>query len=290
MKVGIVGLGRMGAGISERWRRNGHEVFGYDRDPKVSQVTSLAELVSKLDAPRSVWVMVPDGKPTDSTIEELSTLLQPGDLVIDGGNSYYKDSIRHSQELAAKSIDFIDSGTSGGIWGLQIGFCLMIGGPDEAYSRVEPLFKALAPEDGYAHVGAAGAGHFVKMVHNGIEYAMLEAYAEGFSILEAKPDFDLDMHQIAAVWNHGSVIRSWLLELGERAFANDATLKHLKAYVDDSGEGRWTVLEAVNQGVPAPVISQSLFARFSSRDDNSFGMRFIAALRNEFGGHPIKEA
>jgi 6-phosphogluconate dehydrogenase len=280
----------MGAGISERWRRNGHEVFGYDRDPKVSQVASLAELVSKLDAPRAVWVMVPDGKPTDSTIEELSTLLQPGDLVIDGGNSYYKDSIRHSRELAEKSIDFIDSGTSGGIWGLQIGFCLMIGGPDEAYSRVEPLFKALAPENGYAHVGQAGAGHFVKMVHNGIEYAMLEAYAEGFAILEAKPDFDLDMHQIAAVWNNGSVIRSWLLELGERAFANDATLKHLKAYVDDSGEGRWTVLEAVNQGVPAPVISQSLFARFSSRDDNSFGMRFIAALRNEFGGHPIKEA
>jgi 6-phosphogluconate dehydrogenase len=289
MKAGIVGLGRMGAGISERWRRNGHEVVGYDRDPKVSQVASLQELVSKLEAPRTVWVMVPDGKPTDSTIEELAGLMQPGDLIIDGGNSYYRDSLRHAQELSAKGIDFIDAGTSGGIWGLQIGFCLMIGGPDEAFKRAEPLFKAMAPEDGYAHVGPAGSGHFVKMVHNGIEYAMLEAYAEGFNLLHGS-DFKLDLHQVASVWNHGSVIRSWLLELGESAFANDVDLKHLKAYVDDSGEGRWTILEGVERGIPLPVISQSLFQRFSSRDDNSFAMRFIAALRNEFGGHAVKQA
>jgi 6-phosphogluconate dehydrogenase len=197
--------------------------------------------------------------------------------------------VRHAEELAPKGIEFIDSGTSGGIWGLQIGFCLMIGGKRDVFDRIEPLFKTLAPENGYAYMGPAGAGHFTKMVHNGIEYAMLEAYAEGFDLLHAS-DFDLDLHKIASIWNNGSVVRSWLLELGERAFAKDADLEHLKAYVDDSGEGRWTVLEAVERGVPAPVISQALFARFSSRDDNSFAMRYIAALRNEFGGHAVKEA
>ena len=289
MKIGIVGLGRMGAGISQRLRAAGHETVGFDRDPAVSQVASLRELVEPLPAPRVVWVMVPAGDPTEAVISELRALLSEGDIVIDGGNSYYRDSIRRARELSLRGVRFLDIGTSGGIWGLKNGFCLMAGGASDAYEAVEPLLKALAPEHGYAHVGASGAGHYVKMVHNGIEYGLLQAYAEGFDLLAAS-GFDIDSHQVASLWNNGSVVRSWLLELAERAFEKDPQLEALRGYVDDSGEGRWTVLEAVERGVPAGVIAESVFRRFSSREENSFAMRFIAALRNEFGGHNVREA
>jgi 6-phosphogluconate dehydrogenase len=287
MKIGLVGLGRMGAGIAERLRRAGHEVVGYDRDPALSQAGSLGDLVGALAAPRVVWVMVPAGDPTETTLNELASFVSEGDIVIDGGNSYYKDSIRRAEMFAARGARFLDAGTSGGIWGLEVGFCLMLGGPRDAFDTIEPVLRALAPEDGYAHVGPSGAGHFVKMVHNGIEYGMLQAYAEGFDLLQAS-EFGVDLHQIAALWNHGSVVRSWLLELGERAFAKDPKLESLKGYVDDSGEGRWTVLEAVERGVAADVLAHALFRRFTSREDDSFSMRVIAALRNEFGGHPVK--
>ena len=287
MQIGMVGLGRMGANMAERLRRGGHEVVGYDRDPKVSQAASLEELVAKLKAPRAVWLMVPSGDPTEQSVKALAGLLQRGDLVVDGGNSNFRDSMRRGVELAERGIMFVDAGTSGGIWGLENGYCLMAGGSDEAFARIEPALKTLALEDGYAHVGPVGAGHFTKMVHNGIEYAMLEAYAEGFEILE-KSAFDLDLHEIARLWNRGSVVRSWLLELAERAFAKDPRLAELRGYVEDSGEGRWTVLEAINENVPAPTITLSLFRRFASRQDDSFAMKVIAALRNEFGGHAVK--
>ena len=287
MQIGMVGLGRMGANMTERLRRGGHEVLGYDRDPKVTQAASLEELVAKLDVPHAVWLMVPSGDPTEQSVKALAGLLQRGDLVVDGGNSNFRDSMRRGAELAERGIMFVDAGTSGGIWGLQIGYCLMAGGSDEAFARIEPALKTLAPEDGYAHVGPVGAGHFTKMVHNGIEYAMLEAYAEGFEILE-KSAFDLDLHEIARLWNRGSVVRSWLLELAERAFAKDPRLAELRGYVEDSGEGRWTVQEAINENVPAPTITLSLFRRFASRQDDSFAMKVIAALRNEFGGHAVK--
>ncbi len=287
MQVGMVGLGRMGANMAERLRSGGHEVIGYDRDPKVSQVASLSELVSKLNVPRTLWLMVPSGDPTEQTIKQLAGLLQRGDLMVDGGNSNFRDSMRRGAELAERGLLFVDAGTSGGIWGLEVGYCLMVGGTDEAFGRIEPALKTLAPENGYAHVGPVGAGHFVKMVHNGIEYAMLEAYAEGFEVLKSS-QFELDLHAIAALWNQGSVVRSWVLELAERAFAKDPQLSALRGYVDDSGEGRWTVFEAINESVPAPAIAASLFARFVSRQDDSFAMKFIAALRNEFGGHAVK--
>ncbi len=287
MQLGMIGLGRMGGNMRERLRRGGHEVIGYARDPKVADVGSLSELVDGLAAPRTVWLMIPAGDPTEQTIQELSGLLQTGDLIVDGGNSNFRDSIRRGAELEKKGLLFMDAGTSGGIWGLQIGYCLMVGGSEEAFRRVEPALKALAPPDGYAHVGPVGAGHFTKMVHNGIEYAMLQAYAEGFEILDAS-QFDLDLHQIAALWNHGSVVRSWLLELAESAFDKDPDLSKIRGYVEDSGEGRWTVFEAINENVPAPTIAASLFARFVSRQDDSFAMRVIAALRNEFGGHAVK--
>jgi 6-phosphogluconate dehydrogenase len=289
MKIGLVGLGRMGAGLAERLRRNGHEVVGYDQNPAVSQAPSLEALVGALSPPRVVWVMVPAGDPTESTLKQLATLVSPGDILVDGGNSYYKDSMRRAKELGATGVRFLDAGTSGGIWGLEVGFCLMVGGPPDAFKTVEPVLKALAPEKGYAHVGPSGAGHFTKMVHNGVEYGMLQAYAEGFELLHAS-EFDLDLRQISVLWNQGSVVRSWLLELAERAFAKSPGLESLRGYVDDSGEGRWTVLEAVERGVPAGVIAQSLFNRFASRDENSFAMRVIAALRNEFGGHPVKQS
>ena len=288
MKLGMIGLGRMGGNMRERLHRGGHEVIGYRRNPKTGDVGSLSELVDGLAAPRTVWVMIPAGDPTEQTIQKLASLLQKGDLIIDGGNSNFRDSMRRGAELEKQGLLFMDAGTSGGIWGLKIGYCLMIGGSDEAFRRVEPALKTLAPEDGYAHVGPVGAGHFTKMVHNGIEYAMLQAYAEGFEILNAS-DFDLDPHQLAALWNHGSVVRSWLLELAESAFAKDPDLSQIRGYVDDSGEGRWTVFEAINENVPAPAIAASLFARFASRQDDSFAMRMIAALRNEFGGHAVKE-
>ena len=287
MQIGFVGLGRMGANMVERLRRGGHEVIGYDRNPAVSEVASLAELVSKLVPPRTVWVMVPAGDPTEQTIQELSTLLGEGDLIVDGGNSKFRDSIRRADGLAARGLLFLDAGTSGGIWGLKEGYCLMVGGSEEAFRRIEPALKTLAPKDGYAHVGPCGAGHFTKMVHNGIEYALLQAYAEGFEILKASP-FQPDLHQLARLWNRGSVVRSWLLELAESAFAKDPDLSSLRGYVDDSGEGRWTLFEAINEDVPAPAIAASLFARFASRQEDSFAMRVIAALRNEFGGHAIK--
>jgi 6-phosphogluconate dehydrogenase len=287
MQIGFVGLGRMGGNMVERLRRGGHEVVGYDRNPAVSEVASLADLVSKLVPPRIVWVMVPAGDPTEQTIQELSTLLGEGDLIVDGGNSKFRDSMRRADELAGRGLLFLDAGTSGGIWGLKEGYCLMVGGSEEAFRRIEPALKTLAPEDGYAHVGPCGAGHFTKMVHNGIEYAMLQAYAEGFEILKSST-FQPDLHQLAHLWNRGSVVRSWLLELAERAFAKDPDLSSLRGYVEDSGEGRWTVLEAVNEDVPAPAIALSLFARFASRQEDSFAMRVIAALRNEFGGHAVK--
>ena len=287
MQLGMIGLGRMGGNMRERLRRGGHEVIGYDRNSEVSDVGSLSELVDRLTAPRAAWVMVPAGDPTEQTIQELTGLLDKGDLIIDGGNSNFRDSMRRGAELEKKGLLFMDAGTSGGIWGLQIGYCLMVGGSDEAFRHIEPALKTLAPEDGYAHIGPAGAGHFTKMVHNGIEYAMLQAYAEGFEILDAS-QFDLDLHQIAALWNHGSVVRSWLLELAESAFDKDPDLSQIRGYVEDSGEGRWTVFEAINENVPAPTIAASLFARFASRQEDSFAMRVIAALRNEFGGHAVK--
>ncbi len=288
MQLGMVGLGRMGGNMRERLRRGGHEVIGYRRNPEIGDVGSLSELVDGLAAPRTVWLMVPAGDPTERTIRELKGLLKEGDLIVDGGNSNFRDSMRRGAELEKQGLLFMDAGTSGGIWGLKIGYCLMVGGGDEAFRRVEPALETLAPKDGYAHVGPVGAGHFTKMVHNGIEYAMLQAYAEGFEILEAS-QFDLDMRQLAALWNHGSVVRSWLLELAESAFDKDPDLSNIRGYVDDSGEGRWTVFEAINENVPAPAIAASLFARFASRQDDSFAMRMIAALRNEFGGHAVKE-
>ncbi len=279
----------MGANMAERLRRGGHEVLGYDRKPEVSDVGSLSELTERLNAPRTAWVMVPAGAPTEETIRELAGHLQPGDLIVDGGNSNFRDSIRRGEELKESGLLFMDAGTSGGVWGLDVGYCLMVGGSAEAFLRIEPALKTLAPEDGYAHVGPVGAGHFTKMVHNGIEYAMLQAYAEGFELLRAS-QFDLNLHQISALWNHGSVVRSWLLELAERAFAKDPDLSELRGYVEDSGEGRWTVFEAINQDVPAPTIALSLFARFASRQEDSFAMKVIAALRNEFGGHAVKGA
>jgi 6-phosphogluconate dehydrogenase len=289
MKVGIVGLGRMGAGISDRLQSAGHEVVGFDRNPAVSSVDSLLQLTAELSTlPRIVWVMVPAGEPTEAVITDLAGLLSSGDVVIDGGNSYYRDSIRRGHELAVRGIHFLDVGTSGGIWGLREGFCLMVGGEMDAVKIVQPVLLALAAPGGLAHVGPTGAGHFVKMVHNGIEYGLLEAYAEGFDLLAAS-HFDLDLRQVAGLWNNGSVVRSWLLELAERALRNDPQIAELRGYVEDSGEGRWTVNEAVELGVPVTVIAEALFRRFASRTEDSLAMRFIAALRREFGGHAVRE-
>jgi 6-phosphogluconate dehydrogenase len=294
MRIGFVGLGKMGLNMVTRLLQGGHEVVATDlsedavknaEEKGATSAGSLDDLVSKLSAPRVVWVMVPSGKPTDVTIDSLSTLLGEGDIVIDGGNSLYKDSMKHADTLKNKGISFLDCGTSGGIWGLKVGYCLMIGGEEAAFKVVEPAFKTLAPEDGYAHVGQSGAGHFVKMVHNGIEYAMLQSYGEGFEILKAKEEFNLDFHQISHLWNQGSVIRSWLLELAEDAFKNEPDLASIKGFVADSGEGRWTVQAAIDENVPAPTIVLSLMERFRSRQDESFSAKFIAALRNEFGGH-----
>jgi 6-phosphogluconate dehydrogenase len=289
VKIGMVGLGRMGAGMSERLRHGGHEVVGYDRDPKVSEVASLDELVASLETPRVVWMMVPAGEPTEQSIETLAKLVVAGDLLIDGGNSYFRDSIRRAEMLAEDGIMFVDAGVSGGIWGLQEGFCLMVGGTNASIEMLQPALETLAPTDGWAHVGPSGAGHFVKMVHNGIEYGLMQAYAEGFEIMKSSSVFpSLDMHQIAEVWRRGSVVRSWLLDLGARALEQDPQLAGLRGYVEDSGEGRWTVMEAMAENVPAPVITASLFARFASRQEDSFANRMLAALRREFGGHAVK--
>ena len=292
----MIGLGRMGANMTTRLMRGGHQVVAYDRDAAAVQrsasdgatgAASLRELVDKLQPPRSVWIMVPAGGPTDSTIGELLDLLQPGDAIIDGGNSRWTDSKQRYLRCKDKQVSFIDAGTSGGVWGLANGYCLMVGGDDDAVKRAEPVFLTLAPEGGYAHVGPSGAGHFSKMVHNGIEYGMLAAYGEGFEILE-KSEYDYDLHELASIWRYGSVVRSWLLELLELALKNDPDLAKVKGWVDDSGEGRWTVQAAIDEDVPAPVITLSLLSRFVSRQQESFSAKVIAALRNEFGGHAIK--
>jgi len=285
MRLGMVGLGRMGGNMMERLRQHGHEVIGYDRNPAVSEVSDLADLAVKLgDTPRVAWVMVPSGKPTDATIAELRGLLGEGDIVIDGGNSNWRDSQRHGAELATKGIGFIDCGTSGGIWGLQEGYCLMVGGAPEYVAVAQPAFDALAPVGGFAHVGPVGAGHFTKMVHNGIEYGIMQSYAEGFELLKAV-DIELDANAALKAWRQGSVVRSWLLDLLCLALEADPGLKSFQGYASDSGEGRWTVNEAVRLAVPMPVISSALFARFASRQDVSPAMQVISALRSQFGGH-----
>jgi 6-phosphogluconate dehydrogenase len=299
MQIGFVGLGRMGGNMVHRLRRDGdHAVVAFDPNPDAratveqfgaTGAASLEELVAKLDSPKAVWVMVPAGDVTEQTITALGGLLQSGDTVIDGGNSNFHDTMRRGQQLAEKGIHLVDAGTSGGIWGLQVGYCIMAGGDRDAVERLLPIFDTLAPPDGFLHVGPTGSGHFTKMVHNGIEYAMLQGYAEGFDILQSSP-FDLDLHGIAHLWNQGSVVRSWLLELAESAFARDPSLHSIRGWVDDSGEGRWTVQEAIDLRVPVPTIALSLFTRFDSRRDDSFANRVIAALRNEFGGHPIHPA
>jgi 6-phosphogluconate dehydrogenase len=297
MQLAMIGLGRMGGNMVQRLLQGGQQVVVFDRSaaalkPHVALgaqgAKDLADLCSQLGTPRVVWIMVPAGGAVESTIDELLPSLSRGDIIIDGGNSNYKDSIRRAARLKEKGLEFIDAGTSGGIWGLKIGYCLMIGASPEAFKHCEPIFRTLAPTDGYAHVGPPGAGHYVKMIHNGIEYGMLQAYAEGYEILHASKDFKLDLRQISAVWNRGSVVRSWLNELAERAFAKDTELAALKGYVEDSGEGRWTVQEAIDLDVPAPVITLSLLTRFRSRQSDSYGAKVIAALRNEFGGHAVK--
>ena len=296
MQLGMIGLGRMGANMTTRLLRGGHQVVVYDRNADAVKAAasggaagsaSLADLVAKLDAPRTVWIMVPSGKPTDDTIAELLGLLGAGDVIIDGGNSNFRDSQARYAKAKAQNVSFIDAGTSGGVWGLENGYCLMVGGDADAVKRVEPIFLTLAPKDGYAYVGPSGAGHFSKMVHNGIEYGMLAAYGEGFEILE-KSEFAYDLHQLAALWLHGSVVRSWLLELAELAFKEDPMLKDIRGYVEDSGEGRWTVQAAIDENVPAPVITMSLISRLVSRQDESFSAKVIAALRNQFGGHAVR--
>ena len=297
MRLAMIGLGRMGGNMVERLLLGGHQVVGYDRSAEAvaaavakgaKSAQDLADLCAQLDAPRVVWVMVPAGDPTQQTIDEVASHLQSGDIIIDGGNSNFHDSMRRASAAQARGIEFVDAGTSGGIWGLQVGYCLMIGASEAAFRICEPIFRTLAPENGYARMGPPGAGHYVKMIHNGIEYGLLQAYAEGYEILHASQDFQLDLHQIAALWNQGSVVRSWLNELAERAFANSSDLANLRGYVDDSGEGRWTVDEAMRLDVPAPVITLSLLARLRSRQQESFSAKVIAALRNEFGGHAVK--
>ena len=300
MHLGMIGLGRMGGNMVRRLAAGGHRIVAYDRDP--SAATALAkeglaiaardpgDLCAQLKPPRIIWLMVPAGSPVDDTIELLLPHLAAGDAVIDGGNSFYKDSMRRGELLRARGIEFIDAGTSGGIWGLEVGYCLMVGGAKAAVERCAPIFRTLAPADGFAHVGPTGAGHYVKMVHNGIEYGLLQAYAEGYQILHRSKHFTLDLHQVAAVWNRGSVVRSWINELAERAFARGADLAGIKGYVEDSGEGRWTIQEAMDLDVPAPVITQSLLERFHSRESESYAAKVIAALRHEFGGHPVRPA
>ncbi len=301
MELAMVGLGKMGLNMATRLVRGGHRVVGYDRSAEsveaarknsIDGAASLEEALKKLPAPRIVWIMVPAGAPTDDTVTQLSTLLTKGDVVIDGGNSNYKDSMRRADLLDAGGIDFIDSGTSGGIWGLEEGYSLMLGGKAEVVERLRPIFETLAPakDRGWGYVGPHGAGHFVKMVHNGIEYGMMQAYAEGFDILRAKSEFNLDLAKVAEVWRYGSVVRSWLLDLTARALEADPTLSDLEPWVEDSGEGRWTVTEAIDHAVPAPVITLALQMRFASRDRQNFAARLLAAMRHQFGGHAVKKA
>jgi 6-phosphogluconate dehydrogenase len=297
MKLAMIGLGKMGANMTQRLLEGGHEVVVYDlnedarasaRSHGASEVTELADLKSALEGPRVAWVMVPAGAPTDATITTLSEIFEPGDIVIDGGNSNFRESMERGARLSEHEIGFIDAGVSGGVWGLAEGYCQMVGGAESDIDKVRPAFETLAPENGFAHVGPVGSGHFVKMVHNGIEYGLMQAYAEGFELMHASKDFDLDLHQIADVWRNGSVVRSWLLDLTERALADQSSFNEIQGYVNDSGEGRWTVQEAVDTAVPLPVITASLFARFGSRQDESFAAKITSALRNQFGGHAVQ--
>ena len=297
MQLAMIGLGKMGGNMVERLLRGGHKVVAFDRANETVQkyaklgataASSLGDIVKKLDAPRVIWIMVPAGAPVDDTINELRPALSEGDILIDGGNSNFHETMRRAKELAQHGIQFIDSGTSGGIWGLENGYCLMVGGEKRAVLRCEPIFKTLAQPKGFLHVGPSGAGHYVKMIHNGIEYGLMQAYAEGYEILHASKNFpDLDLAEIGELWQHGSVVRSWLNELAVSAFTKDPDLDKLKGFVSDSGEGRWTVQEAIDVDVPAPVITLSLLMRFRSRQDDSFGAKVLAALRNEFGGHAV---
>jgi len=297
MKIGMIGLGKMGGNMTQRLLRGKHEVVVFNRTQgpidelaKKGAIpsSSLRDLVRKLPTPKVIWLMVPSGKPVDQNINGLKPLLKKGDIIIDGGNSEWKDSMKRGKALISKGIQFIDCGVSGGVWGLKEGYCLMYGGDKAGCDYVEPIFKTLAPKNGYLHCGSSGAGHFVKMVHNGIEYGMLQSYAEGFAIM-AKSQFDIDMRAVSNVWQYGSVIRSWLLELAERVFKEDPKLESLEPYVWDSGEGRWTIEAAIDTDVPAPIITGSLIARLQSRDTDSFSMKTIAALRNQFGGHAVKK-
>jgi 6-phosphogluconate dehydrogenase len=287
MKLAMVGLGRMGGNMTKRLENDGHVVQTYAQSGG-GTASSLEELVGQLEPRRAVWLMIPAGDPTEGAVQDLLGLLEEGDVIVDGGNSNFRDSQRRAKDAVAKGIGYIDAGVSGGIWGLANGYCLMVGGENDAVSFLEPAFKTLAPEDGYAHVGASGAGHFVKMVHNGIEYGLMQAYAEGFDVMNSS-EFDLNLDEIAGIWRYGSVVRSWLLELLHTALENEGNeLEHIAGYVEDSGEGRWTVFEAINESVPAPVISAALFARFASREDESFAAKINAALRNQFGGHAVR--
>ena len=301
MKLGMVGLGRMGANMAARLQAGGHTIVAFDRSAEAvgaavgagaTGAASLEEMVGALEPPRAVWVMVPAGDPTQATVSALSQLLSPGDTVIDGGNSFYKDSVRRAEELERHGIDFIDSGTSGGIWGRTEGYSLMIGGGEAAVKRLAPIFQALAPaaDRGWGRVGPPGAGHFVKMVHNGIEYGMMQAYAEGFEILHRKKEFALDLAQVGTIWQHGSVVRSWLLDLTTAALEENPGMEGIAPWVSDSGEGRWTVAEAVELDVPAPVITLALLARLRSRSEEAYADRLLAAMRNQFGGHAVRKA
>lgn len=298
MQIGMVGLGRMGMNMAQRLLNGNHRVVAYNRSPdKVKAIArkgavpaySIEKLVQTLKAPRIVWIMLPAGAPTDDAIEKIALLLDKGDLIIDGGNSFYKDDIRRADALSGMGIGYLDAGVSGGIWGLKNGYCLMIGGPEPLYKKILPLIKTLAPKNGYLHCGPAGSGHFVKMIHNGIEYGMMAAIGEGFALLDASPyGASLDYAAVSRLWNQGSVVRSWLMELAERAFSADPRLAAISGQVDDSGEGRWTVQQAIETAVPAPVIAAALFQRFGSRQDNAFADRLTAALRKEFGGHAVR--
>jgi 6-phosphogluconate dehydrogenase len=297
MEIGFVGLGKMGMNMVARLQQGKHRVVTYDRNPgKVKESTrlggvgaaSLEDLVKKLKAPRAVWIMVPAGPPTDETVRAVARLFKKDDVIIDGGNTNFHDDVRRAENLKKSAIHYIDAGTSGGIWGLEIGYCLMVGGDAAVVKRLAPIFKTLAPEKGWAHVGGHGAGHYVKMVHNGIEYSLMQSYAEGFELM-SKSAYNLDLAKIAGLWMHGSVVRSWLLELAAGALSDDPRLKKVKGYVEDSGEGRWTLLDAVDKDVPVPALTTALFTRFRSREQDPFSERMLAALRNAFGGHAVRK-
>jgi len=300
MKIGFIGLGKMGANMVRRLLRGGHQEVGYNRSPEISRklaeevgmipVLSIEELLQALDSPRTIWMMLPSGSVTEEIFNDINNRCQQGDILVDGGNSNFKDSMRRAEMAKSKGIGFIDAGVSGGVWGLKEGYSIMLGGEKDIADSIAPLIKTLAPSEeiGWGHVGPSGSGHFVKMIHNGIEYGMMEAFAEGFEILKSRKEYGLDLHQISKIWQHGSVVRSWLLDLAENALKDDSELSDIKGWVEDSGEGRWTVIEAIEQSVPAPVITMSLLRRFESRQDDSFAAKMLSALRNQFGGHVIK--